>query len=341
MKGLPPKWPMVELHTHLEGAITPEDAWSSAAELGMKLPWSSLRELDAAISLPDRCCSLKEWAPIFDARRGLFSSPELITAMTRKLLARYRGLGCRHVELRFNPTFIARLAGVPEDEVVQAVAAALEGLQDMSAGLIVLATRHRGPEEAIQAAEAAARNRGRGVVAFDLAGQEIGNPAQNYVEAFDIARRAGLRLTAHAGEESGPESIRAALDVLGAERIGHGLSLEQDPGLLAEVARRQVALEMCPISNCRTGVTASVAAHPVIRYLRAGVRVTLNSDDPGLFGTTLRDDWERVEQELAPSADERRSLVWNSVEAAFLPDAERAVLRARIEQDLAAVAMPP
>lgn len=336
MNARQPQWPMVELHTHLEGAITAEDAWSCATALGLRLPWTSLRETETAVSLPDGCCSLKEWAPIFNARRGLFSSPELITAMTRRLLARYREMGCRHVELRFNPTFIARLAGVPEDEVVRAVAAALEGLQDMSAGLIVLATRHRGPQEAVQSAEAAARNRSLGVVAFDLAGQEIGHPAQDYVEAFDIARRAGLRLTAHAGEESGPESIRAALDVLGVERIGHGLTLEQDVGLLAEVARRQVALEMCPISNCRTGVTSSVAAHPVIRYLRAGVRVTLNSDDPGLFGTTLRDDWERVDRELAPTASERRALLRNSVDAAFLPDCERTLLQERIDSDLAA-----
>lgn len=327
-------WPMVELHTHLEGAITAEDAWTSAAGLGMRLPWSSLGEMEDAISLPERCTRLSEWGPFFDARRALFSSPELITAMTRKVLARYRELGCRHVELRFNPVFIARLAGVPEDAVVQAVAAALEGLEGMSAGLIVLATRQLGPEQAVRSAEAAVRGRAHGVVAFDLAGQEIAHPAADYVEAFDVARRGGLHLTAHAGEESGPESIRSALDVLGAERIGHGLTLEQDPGLLAEVARRQVALEMCPISNCRTGVTPSVAAHPVLRYLRSGVRVTLNSDDPGLFKTTLRDDWDRVDQELAPSAEERRALVWNSVEAAFLPDAQRAVLRGWVEQDL-------
>lgn len=332
-----PAWPMTELHCHLEGAITPEDAWSAAAELGIQLPWSSLGELDKAISLPDRSCSLKEWAPIFDARRGLFSSPELIASLTRKLMARYRAIGCRHVELRFNPIFIARLAGISEDAVVKAVAGALAGLQGMSANLIVLATRHRGTGEAVQAADVAVRNRHLGVVGFDLAGQEIGHPAADYAEAFEIARRAGLRLTAHAGEESGPESIRAALDILGAERIGHGLTLGQDASLLQEVARRQIPLEMCPISNCRTGVTASVAQHPVIQYLRAGVKVTLNSDDPGLFGTTLRDEWQQVQQELSPSDAEMRALVWNGVDAAFLSDSDRALLRSRVEADFVAL----
>lgn len=332
-----PPWPMVELHTHLEGAITPEDAWAAATELGLRLKWDSLPALHHAISLPARPCSLKEWAPIFDARRALFASPELIAAMTRKLLARYREIGCRHVELRFNPIFIARLAGIPEDEVVQAIAAPLADLQGMSAGLIVLATRHRGTAEAVQAAETAARNRHLGVVGFDLAGQEIGHPAQDYVEAFDVARKAGLRVTAHAGEESGPDSIRAALDTLGAERIGHGLTLGQDARLLEEVVRRGIALEMCPISNVRTGVTASVAQHPAIRYLRAGVRVTLNSDDPGLFGTTLQDDWSAVRQSLTPTEAELRALVWNGVDAAFVSEAGRDRLRACVTADFAAI----
>lgn len=335
----PRAWPMVELHSHLEGAVTPGDAWSAAAELGMPLPWGSLAELDRAISLPEAACSLKEWAPIFDARRGLFSSSELITSMTRKLLARYEEMGCRHVELRFNPVVIARLASVPVDRVVQSVASASTGLKGMSARLIVLATRHRAVEEAVQAAEVAARSRHLGVVAFDLAGQERGHPAARYVEAFDIARRGGLRLTAHAGEESGPESIRSALDVLGVDRVGHGLTLEHDPALFEEVVRRQIPLEMCPISNCRTGVTATIADHPVIRYLRAGVKVTLNSDDPGLFGTTLRDEWLRVGEFLKPTETELRALVRNGVDAAFLPEAERAQLRDRVEMDLAKMDM--
>lgn len=331
-------WPLIELHCHLEGAVTPEDVWSAALELGLALPWHSLAELGQAISLPTRACSLAQWGPTFDARRALFSSPELVASMTRKLLVRYRDLGCRHVELRFNPVFIASLSSVSVDHVVKAVSSARDGQGDMSVGLIVLATRHKGIEEAVQSAEVAVRSRDLGVAGFDLAGQERGHPASNFVEAFDIARRGGLRLTAHAGEECGPESIRDALDVLGVERIGHGLALGQDPGLLKDVARRQIPLEMCPISNCRTGVVRSVAEHPVIQYLRAGVRVTLNSDDPGLFGTTLRDDWRMVQTVLHPSDAELRTLIWNGVEAAFLSEPERVALRQRVEQDFAALA---
>lgn len=330
-------WPLLELHCHLEGAVTPEHVWSAAQELGVALPWRSLGELDQAISLPATTCSLARWGPVFDARRALFCSPEFVTSMTRRLLARYRGLGCRHVELRFNPVFIASLSSVSANHVVRAVSAARDSQGGMSVGLIVLATRHKGIEEALQSAEVAACNQDWGVVGFDLAGQERGHPASNFVEAFDIARRGGLRLTAHAGEESGPDSIRDAIDVLGVERIGHGLTLGQDPVLLKEVVRRGIVLEMCPISNRRTGVVPSIAEHPAIRYLRAGVKVTLNSDDPGLFGTTLRDDWHQVESVLHPSDDELRTLVKNGVEAAFLSEPERAVLRQRVEHDLAAL----
>lgn len=196
------------------------------------------------------------------------------------------------------------------------------GERDFGVSLLWIfdAVRHFGAEAADRVIDAALQFRERNVVAIGIGGDERRGPAEWFGHGYTRAKMGGLRLTAHAGESAGPESIRAAVDVLGAERIGHGLSAIHDPGLLGELADKQVPIEICLSSNVRTGCCASLNDHPFKRYLDAGLLVTLNTDDPEMFGTTLAREYQLAQDVFGLSDDQLRELARNSFRASFLPD---------------------
>jgi adenosine deaminase len=175
-------------------------------------------------------------------------------------------------------------------------------------------------------------------VAFDLAGAEAGHPAEAHAEAFAEARRAGLRITCHAGEAAGPESIRAALDVCGAERLGHGVRLREDPVLEGEVAARRIPLEMCLTSNLHTHAVNRLEDHPARRYLALGIPVTLNTDSRLMDRTTLIDEYWAAHTALGFSEDELIRVAGNAFEHAFVADADRRRLRAAALAEMKALA---
>ena len=330
-----PTFPLIELHCHLEGAITLDDVVEARTSTGSgALAVDAAEVLRKAITLPPGAWPLATWRPYFDRRRQCFESLDMIEELTRQVVLRYQRIGCRHLELRFNPVYMGALTSLDTTEVVRRViAGAAPPDRRMSTAVIVLATRDRGPAEAVAAASLAVGFAGSGVAGFDLAGQEIGNPAADFREAFDIARNGGLGLTAHAGEEVGPESIAAALDVLGVERVGHGVSATAAPEVVSSILRDGVTLEMCPLSNIRTGCVGSIAAHPAAQLLREGVRVTLNSDDPGFLGHTLLDDFREMATTAELTDDELTTLVANAAEGAFLPADGIADLLTRVRAD--------
>lgn len=332
--GAPP-FPLIELHCHLEGAITVDDVAAARASTGSgALDVDAAEALRTAITLPPGAWPLATWRPLFNRRRQCFDSLDMIEELTRQVVLRYQRIGCRHLELRFNPVYMGALTSLDSKDVVKRViAGSASPDQRMSTAVIVLATRDRGPAEAADAVSLAVGFAGDGVAGFDLAGQEKGHPAAQFREAFDIARNGGLRLTAHAGEEVGPESITAALDVLGVERIGHGVTATAAPEVVSSIARDGVTLEMCPLSNVRTGCVGSIAEHPAARLLREGVRVTLNSDDPGFLGHTLLDDFREIAGAAGLADDELTKLVANAAEAAFLPPDGVAGLLAGVRAD--------
>lgn len=333
-------FPLVELHCHLEGAITAEDVLEARRSLRVGAEKDDIGALQEAIALPPGVWPLATWRPYFDRRRQCFESLDMAEALTRRVVERYHRNGAKHLELRFNPVQMASLNSVdPIDLIQQIIVGALPPDRRMSTALIVVATRDRGAVEAAEAARVAVRFAGDGIAGFDLAGHEIGHPAQDFVDAFDIARSGGLRLTAHAGEEVGPESIRAALEELGVERIGHGLTITADAALMSSVLNENVTLEMCPLSNVRTGGIRAVEDHPAGRLLRAGIRVTLNSDDPGFLGHTLTDDFRRVCATANLTDKEVVRLVTNSVDGAFLPRDGVERLRAAVRTEFNSAAL--
>ncbi len=180
------------------------------------------------------------------------------------------------------------------------------------------AIRQFGAEKAQPVLDLAIQFRDRNVAAFGIGGDEIKGPPELFAEVFARAAEHGLHLTAHAGESAGPESIWGALN-LKAERIGHGLTAEKDPELIEELAERQIPIEVCVTSNLRTGCCPDIAQHPVRRYFDEGLMLTLNSDDPAMFRTSLVDEYRLVQEHFGFSDDHLRELARNSFEASFLP----------------------
>jgi adenosine deaminase/aminodeoxyfutalosine deaminase len=192
--------------------------------------------------------------------------------------------------------------------------------------------RHFGAEHAREVLRWAIKYREHGVVAFGIGGNEAEGPAELFTDVYREAREAGLRLTAHAGETVGPDSIRKAVELLGAERIGHALTAIQDRGVMALLRERRVPLEVCPTSNVATGLIPRFEDHPLPRYLEAGLVVTLNSDDPAMFGTNLQEEFLRSAAAFSLTREQIVRLCENAIRYSFLPEEEKQPLIRQLEE---------
>ena len=236
--------------------------------------------------------------------------------------------GVRYIEVR-NAPILNVVRGLT---LVQAIEAPLRGLRraEKEFGIIgrfiVCALRHYTPEDSLAMAQLAVEFKNEGVVAFDLAGGEKGNPAARHVEAFRYAREHNLAVTVHAGEGDGAESVREAVHICGANRIGHGTRLIEDPELTQYVNDRRIALEICLTSNVQTRVADSYEAHPLREYFDRGLNVTLNTDNRLMSGTTLTDEYVHAAEHLGFTVDELAGIALNGFESAFLPWEERVML---------------
>jgi adenosine deaminase len=239
----------------------------------------------------------------------------------------------RYIEVRYGPVLHTE-EGLTLDEVNDAV---IGGLRDaerdfgIMGGVIVCGLRDRYESASLAQAELAARYRGRGVVGFDLAGGEAGNPPKQHLSAFYVARNELIGITVHAGESFGPESIRQAIFRCGANRIGHGVTLRRDPDLMRYVVDHQIPLEMCPTSNVQTHVVTGYETHPIREYASAGVAVTVNTDNRLFSHTTMTDELWLVHSQCGVPADQLREIALNGFRHAFLPWREKQALLAEVE----------
>jgi adenosine deaminase/aminodeoxyfutalosine deaminase len=295
--------PKAELHLHLEGSVEPE----TLHELD---PATPIEECRAIYSYPDFDAFLKAFGAVGKRLR----TPEDYALVTRRLLGRLAAQNVRYAE-------IILAAGVvlwKEQEFAPIFDAVSEAARDSSVEVrwILDAVRQFGVEPAMRVAELAAERVGRGVVAYGIGGSEERGPAEWFTEVFAFARRAGLRLTAHAGESMGPESVWAAIE-LGAERIGHGIASVHDAELMRHLRERDTPLEICITSNLVTGVVKRVEEHPIRRLYDAGVPIVLNTDDPAMFGCSLTEEYRLAARVFGFSEAELRSIAENGFRYAF------------------------
>jgi aminodeoxyfutalosine deaminase len=305
--------PKAELHLHLEGAIEP----ATLLELRQRhcMDGASLVEVEQLYNYSD----FNGFLMAFKDVTGHLRTTEDYELITYRLMERLKDQNVLHAEVIVS-------AGVCLWRK-QDFAAIFEGLErgrqrgEKNFGISVLwifdAVRQFGAEKAERVLDLAIQFRDRKVVAFGIGGDELQGPPELFKDVYARAADHGLHLTAHAGETAGPDSIWGALN-LKAERIGHGLTAGQDPELMEELAQRQVPLEICVTSNLRTGCCSELARHPVRRYFDQGLMLTLNSDDPAMFRTSLVEEYQLVQETFVFSDEHIRELARNSFEASFL-----------------------
>jgi adenosine deaminase len=309
--------PKAELHQHLDGSLRPATAVELAAAIGMSL---TIEEATRRMVGPERCEDQAELLTFFDLPIALLQTPEGLERAAAELVEDLATDGVRYVEVRWAPRLHLE-RGLSVADVIEAVAAGVaraSGADDAPAvALIVTAMRSHPPAANAELARVAGAVDAP-VVGFDLAGPEAAWPAPPHAIAFLAAREAGLELTAHAGEVAGAERVREVLD-FGVRRVAHGVTAIEDPTLLELLRARDVTLDLCPTSNVQAGVVASLAEHPLAALHRAGVSVTISTDDRTVTGITLTDELLRTSDALDLSADELSAIALNAFDRAFAP----------------------
>ncbi len=322
--------PKAELHLHIEGTLEPELAFRLAQKHGVSLPRASIAELRAAYDFGN----LQEFLDIYYALADVLRDAEDFYHLGLRYLERAHEQGVVHAEIFFDPqTHTGR--GVPFGAVVEGLHRALTEAErrfGMTHRLIACFLRHLSAAEAMDTLEEVLEHR-RVISAVGLDSSEVGHPPSKFTAVFERARAQGLLTVAHAGEEGPPTYVHEALDLLAVGRIDHGVRCEEDPELVARLVREQIALTICPLSNVKLRVFERMEHHNLKRLLEAGLRVTVNSDDPAFFGGYVLENYLAVERALGLSRAQLATLARNSIEASFLDaDAKRrwlAVIDAR------------
>jgi len=330
--------PKAELHVHLDGSLRPTTMLELAASSGVTLPASNPSALAEAMKVTGSR-SLAEYLEKFGITLSLMQSPGVLERTAYELAEDSAAENIRYLEVRYSPALHTE-KGMSLEE---AVAAPLRGLEraesefGIRTGLIICGIRSFDPSVSLGLAELAVASKDQGIVAFDLAGAEAGNPARAHREAFQYAADHNLAITVHAGEGDGAGSVSQALHECHARRIGHGTRLLEDPALQAFVNDFRIPLEVCLTSNVQTRVVPSFAEHPFRRYFDAGLIVTLNTDNRLLSGTTLTDEYWLAHRHLGFTWEELLEVALLGFQAGFLPYEAKVNLLEEVEEEMQAL----
>jgi len=319
--------PKLELHCHLDGCVRLGTAREIALATGVPLPPSLRQELVA----PDVCLDLADYIRRIDFAIELMQRPEDLFRISEELGESWAAENVIYGEARFAPQLHTR-RGLTMQQVLEHVHAGLTSGQKkfgVRFGLIVCCVRHQSAEQSLQVARLAVNNMDK-ACALDLAGDELRFRAANHQPAFALAQQAGLHRTVHAGEAAGAASVREALDLLHAERLGHGVRVEEPPQLLQELRQRGTPLDMCPKSNLQTGAVSALANHPAPRLLRQGLRVTISTDARTTSDSSVTQEFEIMQRFHGWGLAEFWACQRNAVQAAFVSESLRDELRATL-----------
>lgn len=327
--------PKCELHIHIEGSLEPEMMFALARRNGIALPYASVEEIRTAY----RFRNLQDFLDIYYQGMSVLITEQDFYDLAYAYLQRAHADNVRHVEMFFDPQGHTE-RGIAFSTVIDGLSRAIadaERTLGVSASLIMCFLRHLDEESAERTLDSALPFRDR-IAGVGLDSSEAGNPPSKFRRVFDRARDAGLFLTAHAGEEGPASYVWEALDTLGVMRIDHGNHAMDDATLVARLAREQMALTMCPLSNLRLRVVDDLRHHPLRRMMDKGVRVTVNSDDPAYFGGYVNDNYRAVSEALTLGRDEIAAIVRNGFHASLISESEKAKALAEIDRILAGTA---
>lgn len=324
--------PKAELHVHLDGSLRPTTMVELAREQNVPLPTLDPAELEVAMRA-DETANLEAYLEKFRITLSLMQRGDAMERIAFELAEDNAREGVRYLEVRYSP-ILSTEAGLP---LTEAVDAPLRGLRraeeqyDIRTALIICGIRNMDPATSRDLADLTVAYKGRGVVAFDLAGAEYNYPAKKHKNAFFTVINKNMATTIHAGEAYGPESIHQALHYCRANRIGHGTRLFEDPDLMTYVRDFRIPLEICLTSNVQTRVVASLPEHPVRAYYDEGLVVTLNTDNRLMSGTTMTEEFWRAHEHLGFSWNELVHIARMGFESAFLPWSDKQAMLAQFD----------
>lgn len=308
------KMPKIELHLHLEGGAPPAFIKGLAREKNIDI--SGIFNEDGSYRFTDFWSFLK----VYEAACEPLKGPQDFYRLTLAVLEESAASGVVYSETFLSPDFCGgRDLGAWREYLHAITEAAAKAEKDFGITLrgIVTPIRHFGPEKARETARCAAETAGHFITGFGIGGDEKSGQLKDFLWSFDMAREAGLRITAHAGEWKGPDEVRAAMNDLGAERIGHGVRAIEDMALVEEIAERGIVLEVCPGSNVALGIYPSFRKHPIGEMYDRGVKVTINTDDPPFFHTTMAREYEMLHQAFDWDEGVFAKIARTSLDAAF------------------------
>ncbi len=321
--------PKAELHLHIEGSLEPDMLFKLAQRNKAEIPFRSVDEIRAAY----RFTNLQDFLDIYYQGMNVLRAEEDFFDLTMAYLNRARADNVRHAEIFFDPQGHTE-RGVPFDTAISGILTALgmaKAQFGMTAKLIMCFLRHL-PEEDAFATLRQAENWLDRIEGVGLDSSEVGHPPSKFARVFKAAKERGLKLVAHAGEEGPPEYVHEALDLLAIDRLDHGNRSLEDHTLVGRLARAEMTLTVCPLSNLKLCVVKDMREHPIKRMLDLNLRATVNSDDPSYFGGYMNDNFRAVIDALDLSRDDVKTLARNSFLGSFLSDGEKRAHLAAIEQ---------
>ncbi len=329
-----PTWPLIDLHRHLDGSVRLETILELGQQHGLNLPAETLEGLRPHVQVTETQPGLMAFIAKFHWMQEILVDYDAVHRIARENVEDAHREGLDYVELRFSPWFMAERHGLAPEGVVEAVVAGVQGGEratGLRANLIGILSRTYGPDIAWQELEALLTS-AADLVALDVAGDEANFPAALFTAHIRRAREAGLRLTLHAGEAAGPESVWQAVCELEAPRPGHAVHAVEDPPLLEYLAEHRIGIESCLTSNVQTSTVPDYASHPLRIFLEQGLLATLNTDDPGISGIDLRHEYEVAAPRAGLTPELTRRAQRNALTLAFLEPEEKEALRRRKQE---------
>jgi adenosine deaminase len=310
-----------ELHRHLDVSVRTSTLLKLAQERGLEAQSTSLNTFSENLILREPLTDLNAVLKKFTLFQHVLDHPEVLEQGAYEAIEDCQAEGTRQVELRFSPSFVCELSHLKWEDALdgfeRGISRALRDNPDMRAGLICIASRNYGVDAALETVEFYLKHQHR-FIGIDLAGPELGFPPALFEKAFKKAIDAGAKITVHAGEDAGPEGIWGAIELLGASRIGHGIRCVEDPKLMKYLAKHKICLEMCPTSNWLTQCVRTLKMHPLPKVLRSGIPVSINTDDPGIFGVTMQDEMRICREQMGLTDQEVKQCLAHAANATFL-----------------------
>ncbi|MES4612786.1 MAG: adenosine deaminase [Ewingella sp.] len=325
--------PLTDIHRHLDGNIRAQTILDLGRQFNLTLPATELDALRPHVQVTKTEPDLVSFLQKLDWGVKVLGDLDACRRVAQENVADAANAGLHYAELRFSPYYMAMTHNLPVAGVVEAV---IDGIRrgrqehDIDVRLIGILSRTFGEEACLQELDGLLAHRD-GITALDLAGDELGFPGSLFLSHFNRARDAGWRITVHAGEAAGPESIWQAIRELGAERIGHGVKAAEDPELMDFLAKHQIGIESCLTSNIQTSTVAALDSHPLATFLRHGVLASINTDDPAVQGIEIEHEYRVAAPAAGLTSDEIRQAQENGLTMAFLSEAEKEAIRAKVK----------